>query len=157
MYIAPKEVPFFADIPSHDHSTLFAFENLLPTQPPQEDLYSDPYLQIPSIWDFQGNGDNNFSTIVPSVGTLFSSDLVCPEVDPIKEKEARSKEIEKIPSLWDFQGNGDKFSIIVPSVGTPLYSDLAPAEVDPIEKEKEAKRKQIEVLLTELQSLEAKP
>jgi hypothetical protein len=90
---------------------LFPFENILPTQqPPQEDLFSDPYLQIPSLWDFQGNGDNNFSTIVPSVGTLLSSDL-----------------------------------------------DLVPPEVDPIEKEKEAKRKQIEVLLAELQSLEAKP
>ena len=156
MYIAPKEVPFFADIPSQDHSTLFPFENLLPTQPPQEDLYSDPYLQIPSIWDFQGNGNNDFSTIVPSVGTLFSSDLICPEVDLI-EKGARRKQIEKTPSLWNFQGNGDNFSIIVPSVGTLLSSDLAPAEVDPIEKEKEAKRKQIEVLLAELQSLDAKP
>ena len=156
MYIAPKEVPFFADIPSHDHSTLFAFENLLPTQPPQEGLFSDPYSQIPSIWDFQENGDSNFSTIVPSVGTLFSSDLVCPEMDPI-EMEARRKQIEKTPSLWNFQGNGDNFSIIVPSVGTLLSGDLAPAEVDPIEKEKEAKRKQIEVLLAELQSLEAKP
>ena len=88
---------------------MFPFENILPTQPPQEDLlFSDPYFQIPSIWDFQGNEDNNFSTIVPSVGTLLSSDLV-------------------------------------------------PPEVDPIEKEKEAKRKQIEVLLAELQSLEAKP
>ena len=86
---------------------MFPFENILPTQPPQEDLFSNPYLQIPSLWDFQGTGDI-FSTVVPSVGTLLSSDLV-------------------------------------------------PPEVDPIEMEKEAKRKQIEVLLAELQSLEAKP
>ena len=114
MYVASKEVPFFADIPpSHDQSTLFPFENILSTQPPQEDiLFSDPYFQIPSLWDFQGNGDG-FSTIVPSVGTLLSSDLVLPE-------------------------------IVLP-------------EIDPIEKEKEAKRKQIEVLLAELQSLEGKP
>ena len=86
---------------------MFPFENILPTQPSQEDLlFSDPYF--PSIWDFQANGDDNFSTIVPSVGTLHSSHLV-------------------------------------------------PPKVDPIEKEKEAKRKQIEVLLAELQSLEAKP
>ena len=88
---------------------MFPFGNILPTQPPQDDLFSDPYLQIPSLWDFQGNSDN-FSTIVPSVGTLLSSDL-----------------------------------------------DFTPPEVDPIEKEKEAKRKQIEVLLAELQYLEAKP
>ena len=88
---------------------MFPFESILPTQPPQEDLLSNPYLQIPSLWDFQGNGDDNiFSTVVPSVGTLLSSELV-------------------------------------------------PPEVDPIEMEKEAKRKQIEVLLAELQSLEAKP
>ena len=87
---------------------MFPFENLLPTQPPQEDLlFSDPYFQIPSLWDFQENGDN-FTTVVPSIGTLLSSDLV-------------------------------------------------PPEADPLEKEKEAKRKQIEVLLAELQSLEAKP
>ena len=72
-------------------------------------MFSDPYLQVPSLWDFQGNSDN-FSTIFPSVGTLLSSDL-----------------------------------------------DLVPPAVDPIEKEKEAKRKQIEVLLAELQSLESKP
>jgi hypothetical protein len=107
MYIASKEVPFFADIPSHDHSTLFPIENILPTQPPQEDTFFDPYFQNPGLWDFQGNGDN-FSTIVPSVGTLLSNDLV-------------------------------------------------PPEMNPIEKEKEAKRKQIEVLLAELQSLEAEP
>ena len=88
---------------------MFPFENILPNQPPQEDLFSNPYLQIPSLWDFQGNGDNEFSTIVSSVGTLLSSDL-----------------------------------------------DLV-SEVDPIEKEKETKRKQIEVLLAELQSLESKP
>ena len=88
---------------------MFPFENILPTQPPQDDLFSDPYLQISRIWNFQGNSDK-FSTIVPSVGTLLSSDL-----------------------------------------------DLAPPEVDPIEKEKEAKRKQIQVLLAELQCLEAKP
>ena len=65
----------------------------------------------------------------------------------------------QIPGLWDFQGNSDDFSTIVPSVGTLLSSDLdlVVPEVDPIEKEKEAKRKQIEVLLAELQSLEAKP
>ena len=107
MNIASKEVPFLADIPSHDPSTLSPFENILSTQPPQEEIFSDPYFQIPGLWDFQGNGDN-FSTMVPSVGTLISSDLV-------------------------------------------------PSEIDPIEKEKEAKRKQIEVLLAELQSLEAKP
>ena len=114
MYIASKEVPFFADIlPSHDQSTLFPFENIFPIQPPQEDmLFSDPYFQIPSLWDFQGNGDD-FSTFVPSVGTLLSGDLVPPEIDPL--------------------------------------------EIDPIEKKKEAKRKQIEVLLAELQSLEGKP
>ena len=87
---------------------MFPFESVLPTQPPQEDLFSNPYLQIPSLWDFQGNGVNNCSIVVPSVGTLLSSDLV-------------------------------------------------PPEVDPIEMEKEAKRRQIEVLLAELQSLEAKP
>ena len=114
MCIASKEVPFFAEIlPSHDQSTLFPFENILLTQPPQEDiLFSDPYFQIPSLWDFQGIGDD-FSTIAPSVGTLFSSDLVPPEI--------------------------------------------IPPEIDPFEKEKEAKRKQIEVLLAELQSLEGKP
>ena len=109
MFIASKEVPFFADIPSHDHSSLFPFESVLSTQPPQEDLFSDPYFQIPGLWDFQGNGDN-FPTIVPSVGTLFSGDLVPPEDDPIEKENL-----------------------------------------------KEAKRKQIEVLLAELQSLEAKP
>ena len=114
MYVALKEVPFFVDIsPSHDQCPLFPLENILPTQPPQEDiLFSDPYFQIPSLWDFQGNGDD-FSTIVPSVGTLLSSDLVLP--------------------------------------------GIVPPEIDPIEKEKEAKRKQIEVLLAELQSLEGKP
>ena len=107
MCIASKEVPFFANIiSSYDPSNLFPFENILPIQPPQEDILSDPYFQIPSLWDFQGNGDN-ISTIVPSVGTLLSSDLV-------------------------------------------------PSEIDPIEMEKEAKRKQIKVLLAELQSLEAK-
>ena len=84
---------------------MFPFENILPTQSPQEDLFSNPYLQIPSLWNFQENGDDKFST---SVGTLLSSDLV-------------------------------------------------PPEVDPIEMEKEVKRKQIEVLLAELKSLEAKP
>ena len=85
---------------------MFPFENILPTQPFQEDLFSDPYLQIPNLWDFQGNSDKFSAT----VGTLLSSDLV-----------------------------------------------LVPQEIDPIEKEKEAKRKQIEVLLAELQSLESKP
>ena len=89
---------------------MFPFENVLPIQLPLDDLFSDPYLQIPCLWDFQGNGDDKFSAIVPSVGTLLSSDL-----------------------------------------------DLVPPEVDSIEKEKEAKRKQIEVLLAELQSLESKP
>lgn len=96
MYIASKEVPFFTDIPSHDHSTLLPFESILPTQPPQEDIFSDPFFKIPDVWDFQGNGDN-FSTIVPSVGTLFTSDLFPPEIDPIQnEKEAKRKQIEAL-------------------------------------------------------------
>ena len=104
MCIASKEVPFFANIiSSHDPSSLFPFEDILPIQPPQEDILSDPYFQIPSLWDFQGNGDNISTT-----------------------------------------------------VGTLLSSDLSPPEIDPIEMEKEAKRKQIKVLLAELQSLEAK-
>ena len=58
-------------------------------------MFSDPYLQVPSIWDFQGNSDN-FLTIFPSVGTLLSSelDLVPPEVDPIEKEEAKRKRIE---------------------------------------------------------------
>ena len=96
MFAASKEVPLFADIPSCDHSTLFPFENLLPTQSPQEDIFSDPYFQIPGLWDFQGNVDS-FSTVVPSVGTLFPSDLVAPEINPIQnEKEAKRKQIEAL-------------------------------------------------------------
>ena len=94
MHIASKEVPWFADIPSHDQSSLLPFENILSIQPLQENIFSDPYLQNPGLWDFQGNADS-LSTFVPSVGSLLSSDLVPPEIDPIlKEKEAKRKQIE---------------------------------------------------------------
>ena len=79
----------FSDIPSYDHSTLFSYGNMLPTQPPQEDI---PYFQIPDLpWDFQGDGDI-FSIIAPT-GTLFSSNPVPPTQN---EKEAKRKEIEAL-------------------------------------------------------------
>jgi len=87
--VPPQDIPFFTDIPSHDHSTLFPFENMFPT-------LSDPYFQIPRLWDFQGN-DDNCSTMVPSIGTLFSSDPVPPQIDSTQnEKEAKRKQIEAL-------------------------------------------------------------
>jgi len=72
---------------------------MLPTQPPQEDVLSDPlsYFQTPSLsWDFQGN-DDIFSATIPSAGTLFSSNDVPPPVNPTQnEKEAKLKQIEAL-------------------------------------------------------------
>jgi len=94
---ASIDIPFFPDILSHDHSTLFSYENMLPTQPSQEDILSDPYFQIPSLpWDFQGNGDS-FSIVAPSAGTLFSSNPLPPQIDSTQnEKEAKLKQIEAL-------------------------------------------------------------
>ena len=95
MCIASKNIPFFPDIPA---PTLFPYENTLPTQPPQEDVLSDSYFQIPSLpWDFQGN-DDSFSTIAPSTRTLFSNNSIpLEEVNRTrKEKEAKLKQIEAL-------------------------------------------------------------
>ena len=89
------DIPFFADIPSHDYSTLFPFENMFLTQLPQEDILSDSF-HIPGLWDFQGN-DDNFPTIVPSIETLFSSNPVSPQIDSTQnEKEAKHKQIKAL-------------------------------------------------------------
>jgi len=70
-----------------------------PTQPPQEDVLSDPlsYFQIPGLsWDFQGN-DDIFSATAPSAGILVSSNDVPPQVNPIQnDKEAKLKQIEAL-------------------------------------------------------------
>jgi len=100
----PQDMPSFPDIPPHEPSTLFSFENILPIQAPQEEVLSDPlsYFQIPSLsWDFQGN-DDSFPATAPSTGTLFSSNHVPPQdnppqVDPTQnEKEAKLKKIEAL-------------------------------------------------------------
>ena len=104
MFIASTDMPLFADIPPHDPSTLFPFENMLPIQAPQEQVLSDPlsYFQIPSVsWELQGNV-NSFPATAPSAGTLFSSDHIPlqdnpPQVDPTQnEKEAKLKKIEAL-------------------------------------------------------------
>ena len=96
MHIASKNIPFLPDIPSHDPSTLFPYENALSTQPPQENVPSDSYFQIPSLpWNFQGNGDS-FSTITPSIGTLFSNNSIPLQGVNPTEKEAKLKQIEAL-------------------------------------------------------------
>jgi hypothetical protein len=63
----------------------------------------------------------------------------------------------QVTGLWDFQGNGDSFSPIVPSIGTPFSGNPISPQIDSTQNEKEAKRKQIEALRAQLQSLEAEP
>ena len=104
MFIVSIDMPSFPDIPPHDPSTLFSFENVLPIQAPQEEVLSDPlsYFQIPNLsWDLPGNV-NSFPATVPSAGTLFSSDHIPPQDNPPQvdltqnEKEAKLKKIEAL-------------------------------------------------------------
>ncbi|KAF8807824.1 hypothetical protein BYT27DRAFT_6590390 [Phlegmacium glaucopus] len=91
------DVPLFPDILSHDHSSIFSFDNMLPTHPPQEDVLSDHYFQSTGLsWGFQGN-DDSFSAAAPFAGTLPSSDHVPPPIIPTQnQKEAKLKQIEAL-------------------------------------------------------------